>query len=83
MVRILVDCQSRNKIGLRLKLYLSIALLLHLQTCWSKDGSITIVKHDAVQLGSLSGYESWSFHTHTACTIPAASVLQHLVMHSQ
>lgn len=54
IVRILADCQSQNKIGLRPK--------LHLQTCWSNDRSISIIKHDAAQLGSLSGYESWSSH---------------------
>lgn len=36
MVRILVDCQSWNIIGLRLTLYLNIALLLHLQTVGQK-----------------------------------------------
>lgn len=47
-----VDCQSRNKIGLRLKLYVSIALLLHLQTCWSKhqhrSASSSMMQHGSV-----------------------------------
>lgn len=87
----LVDCVSQHKIGPRLKLYLNTALLIRLRTCWSKDGWIGVVKHDAAQLGSLSGYESWSSHAHTACAIPAASVLLccvcclvvlHLVLHA-